>query len=144
MSERSGGNSLFGKLLWPERTPVSETERELAATRISRARTTGILTDDQARQRHDLLPGARTRADLREALDGLPGAAPGGLLIVRRVFTALWLAVSIIQLCIWVLVCVIGAHFASPFWLWTVVGGAVIVGGLWWVTESEYRTRSSA
>ncbi|MET0237649.1 MAG: hypothetical protein ABW224_23625 [Kibdelosporangium sp.] len=54
-----------------------------------------------------------------------------GLHAARNVLTAAWVGVSSLQFVIWVLICVIGWHFANPFWLWTVVVGGLVVGAMW-------------
>jgi len=139
VSEKGVATSVFGRLLWPERTPLSDADRRRAADRIDDARSTGLLTEEQALRRRAVLPDARTRDDLRDAVGGLPGTTPAGLLVARRVIAGLWLAVTVIQFDIWLLICLIGWHLINPWWLWTLVGGAIVVGGLWWATESEYR-----
>ena len=53
---------------------------------------------------------------------------------VRAVVTGVWLAVSLVQFVVWTLVCLIGWHLVNPWWIWTVLVGGVVVGGLWWVT----------
>jgi hypothetical protein len=50
--------------------------------------------------------------------------------------TMLWLLVSTVQFTVWTLVCVIGWHLASPWWLWTVAVGGIIVVGLRLPTRS--------
>jgi hypothetical protein len=57
------------------------------------------------------------------------------LTMVGRVLTALWLAVCLIELGVWTMICVIGGEFQSPWWLWTVGVGGAVVGGFWLVTN---------
>jgi hypothetical protein len=76
--------------------------------------------------------------------------------LTRRIALAVWLTVSSIQLAVWVLICVIGAHLINPFWIWGTVGGGLIVAvlqptvscrhvvatnrWLWWATEPKDRS----
>lgn len=144
MSETSEETSLLERLLSPEWTPVSDTDRKLAATRITQAQAIELITDEEAQQRHAALRTARTRADLRVALDGLPGGTPAGFRAALRIITAIWLGVCVIQFTIWLLICIINLQLISPFWIWTVGGGGIILGGLWWLTGQGYRRRDPA
>lgn len=56
------------------------------------------------------------------------------LTLLRRALTALWLAVSMIEFAVWIMICLIGGEFQSPWWLWTVGVGGLVVGGLWLAT----------
>lgn len=51
------------------------------------------------------------------------------LTLATRVLTAVWLAVLLVELGVWLAICVIGGDLVSPWWLWTVLVGGVIVGG---------------
>jgi hypothetical protein len=64
-------------------------------------------------------------------------------LSVIRVITFVWLAVSGLQIAIWVLMVLIGWRFLSPFWLYTVGIGGVVLGALW-ITESRRQTPGSS
>jgi len=135
---------LFGRMMWPERTPVSDLERELAATRIAHAHANGSITAEQAGERHGRLPSVRTRADLRAALHGLPGAVtPAGLLAASRLAAALWVVLSVVQFVVWALICLISGSWDGPWWLWTVFGGGALVAGLHRITEWDHRMRIS-
>jgi hypothetical protein len=48
---------------------------------------------------------------------------------VRGVAVAAWLLVNAVQIVVWGLICVIGTQFVFPWWVWTAVGGAVVVAG---------------
>jgi hypothetical protein len=134
----------FDRLWWPERKPVTGSDRELATRRIERARVSGALTGEQSRQRRALLPAATTRADLRVALAGLPGEPSDGLLTLRRVVVGLCLGLTLLQFSIWVPLCLISLHFVAPWWLWSAATSVLLIGGLWWATESVYRTSPEA
>ena len=60
---------------------------------------------------------------------------------VLKAVTGVWAAVSLIQLTVWLLVCVIGWHFVNPWWLWTVLVGGAVVGALWFATRSPKSVR---
>jgi membrane protein YdbS with pleckstrin-like domain len=51
------------------------------------------------------------------------------LTTVTRIVTVLWLAVLMIQVVVWLIIGVVGG-FDSPWWLWTVAGGGLVVGVL--------------
>jgi hypothetical protein len=46
-----------------------------------------------------------------------------------RILTAAWLAVLLVELAIWLVICVVSGDLESPWWLWTVLVGGVVVGG---------------
>jgi hypothetical protein len=52
-------------------------------------------------------------------------------LAARRVVTVAWLGIGSLQFVIWMMICLVGWHFADPFWLWTAAVGGVLVGGMW-------------
>jgi len=112
--------------------------------RIEQARKAGSLNEEQARERQEQVPLAQTRLELRPAIEGLPGTTSPGLLATRQVVTAVWFALTLVQFVIWVLVCIIGLHFANPWWIWSFVGGLIIVGPLWWFADAEFRTSNAA
>lgn len=49
---------------------------------------------------------------------------------VRRAAVALWLGLSAVQFVVWALICIIAGRLDAPWFLWTVVVGAGIVGGV--------------
>jgi hypothetical protein len=49
---------------------------------------------------------------------------------VRQALTLLIVAVTGIQMVVWLLICIIGWHIESPWWLWSLGGGALVIGGL--------------
>jgi hypothetical protein len=50
--------------------------------------------------------------------------------VMVRMVTGLWLALTAIQFTVWMLACVIGGHLVNPWWLWTAAAGGVVVAGL--------------
>jgi hypothetical protein len=130
----------------PSRIRANDTDREAAAERIRRAFIEGRLALDEFDSRTAAAWAATTRADLETLTADLPmnrpvaGAAPvlvrgtGNIgLKVLRVFTALWLVSSLVNVAIWALVCVTTVSWHYPWWLWVAVPqGAVIVALSWY------------
>jgi cation transport ATPase len=50
------------------------------------------------------------------------------LTLTGRILTALWLSVLLIEFGVWLIISIVGG-LTSPWWLWTLVVGGVIVGG---------------
>jgi hypothetical protein len=144
MSSADAQASWFKRLFWPDLRAASSSDREIATERIQRAHADGLITEEELRERQDQVPPAQTRAELRPAIKDLPGTTSPGLLATRQAVTAVWLGVNFIQIVVWVLICVIGLHFANPWWLWSLVGGLIIVGPLWWFADAEFRTTDTA
>lgn len=94
-------SSLFGRLSWPE-TPQEAESKERAN-----------------------LAKERSRAAARA------GGAPVGLLTARRVVAVVWLTVVAVQVLIWGVISIVGGEFAFPWWVWTLGGGGLLVGGFW-------------
>jgi hypothetical protein len=140
MSEVISEKSLFERLIWPERTLVSDLDRKLATTRVTHARTTGEINEEQAQQRLSQISLARTRADLHNALTGISSARSSeSALSAHRVAVVLWLGLSALQFVVWFMICLISGSWSDPWWLWTAVIGAAAVGGLWWLGEQEHK-----
>ncbi|SDL38357.1 DUF1707 domain-containing protein [Nonomuraea jiangxiensis] len=132
------------RLWWPERVPISDLEREVAAARIAQAQAGGLIIGTEADRRRSRLPAARTREDLRIALKGLPGAViPAGLLTACRVVTAVWLGVTLVNLAVWILVCSFSRSVINPWWAWPAVVGGGLAFAVWWVADSAHRQRFS-
>lgn len=51
------------------------------------------------------------------------------LTMAKRIVTAVWLGVLLIEFGVWLLISVIGG-LVFPWWLWTVAVGGLAVGGL--------------
>ncbi|MEV6646002.1 hypothetical protein [Amycolatopsis sp. NPDC051371] len=66
---------------------------------------------------------------------------PGGL--ARRVVTIVWAVVGGIQFVIWLLMCLISMSFKAPFWLWTIVGGGLVLA-VWWYLDPARRAREGS
>lgn len=51
------------------------------------------------------------------------------LTLAKRIVTAVWLGVLLIEFGVWLLIGIIGG-FDGPWWLWTAAAGGIVVGGL--------------
>ena len=51
------------------------------------------------------------------------------LTMITRILTAIWLGLVLVELGVWLAICVISGDLESPWWLWTVLVGGVVVGG---------------
>jgi hypothetical protein len=63
------------------------------------------------------------------------------LTMTARVLTALWLGVVLVEVVIWLAICVIGGNLESPWWLWSVLVGGVVVGGVRLAARGQKKTR---
>lgn len=59
------------------------------------------------------------------------------LTLTKRILTAVWLAVVLVELAVWLMICVISGNLESPWWLWSVLGGVVVVGGFHLATRGR-------
>lgn len=50
------------------------------------------------------------------------------LTLTGRILTAVWLSILLIEFTLWLIISIVGG-LTSPWWLWTLVVGGVIVGG---------------
>jgi hypothetical protein len=50
--------------------------------------------------------------------------------IITRILLAVWLGVVLVEFGVWLAICLIGGEFESPWWLWSVLVGGVVVGGV--------------
>ncbi|MGP3965526.1 DUF1707 SHOCT-like domain-containing protein [Nonomuraea sp. 3N208] len=139
MSGSESAGMVLNRLLRPEQTPVTQAERQAADGWIDRAKFGGQITDEQAEERRARLSAAKTRADLRVALTGLPGAEATTLPRLLSVVTLVWLGACLVQIVVWLMICLIGGELADVWWLWTVVAGGAVVGMLWLLAEGQYR-----
>jgi hypothetical protein len=51
------------------------------------------------------------------------------LTMTAKILTALWLGLVLVEFGIWLMICIISGDFESPWWLWSVLVGGVVVGG---------------
>jgi hypothetical protein len=58
------------------------------------------------------------------------------LTLTARILTALWLSVLLVEFTVWLVISIIGG-LTSPWWLWTLVVGGVIVGGFHFFVRSH-------
>lgn len=63
------------------------------------------------------------------------------LTLTGRILTAVWLAVVLVELAVWLMICVFSGNLESPWWLWSVLVGGVIVGGFHLATRGSRKAR---
>lgn len=107
-----------------EQIRVADAERERVATVLAQAHGEGRLTlaeyDERVRAAH----GAVVRADLEPLTADLPAApavpAPSArrLLTPLRLAVAVWAAVSVVNVVIWVAVSIGAGEPVAPWWIW--------------------------
>ncbi|MEJ3653203.1 hypothetical protein WEH80_09475 [Actinomycetes bacterium KLBMP 9759] len=56
---------------------------------------------------------------------------------IRRVVVRVWVAVSLVTFAVWAAICLIGGQLVVPWFLWSVVVGAVVVGVVHAVSSRE-------
>jgi amino acid transporter len=49
--------------------------------------------------------------------------------MITRVLLALWLGIVLVEFGIWLVICLVAGELESPWWLWGVLVGGVVVGG---------------
>jgi hypothetical protein len=49
---------------------------------------------------------------------------------VRRIATAAWLTATGVQVAVWFVICVATGSIDTPWWLWTLFGGGLVIGVL--------------
>lgn len=132
-------SATLGPLVSPDEQELSYTDKQAAHAKIESAARQGVLSTQQAADRHRLLNDSHQRGQLREVLAGLHDAVPPtGLTLALRIAAAGWLAVCVIQFVIWLVLAAFG-HLDWPWWLWSDVGLGLAVGVLWWTHESYHR-----
>ncbi|WP_116951322.1 hypothetical protein [Jiangella endophytica] len=129
-------DDLTGRLLRPDTVPASATDRTRALAVLAAAG----LADEELRARREAVGAAATRNDLYLALEGLgAGVPPWGVTTALRVATTAWIAMTAVQIVVWLAIGVATGGLDVPWWLYSTVGGAGVVGALWWVNESYHR-----
>lgn len=132
-------NATLAPLLSPDDLRLSDNDKQAAHDKIESAARQGVLTAQQAADRHKLLNAAQVRGELRQVFNDLDDAVPpAGLTLALRIATVGWLAVCVIQFVIWLMLATFG-HLDWPWWLWSDVGLGLGVGILWWTHESYHR-----
>lgn len=127
-------------LLWPDGRPATETDRATADQAVHAALMAGGLPATEAGYRHEAVAHAETRGELRHALRGIPGGVPPqGLTTALGVATALWLAMTVVQIVVWIALAAGTGSLDTPWWLYSTVGGGAVVGVLWAINESHHR-----
>lgn len=124
---------------------VTELDRKLAATEIEHARSTGEYDGEEAARRLARVRLATTHSALRLAVAGrVESVVPPVLQAAPRIAGALWAFVSVTNFVIWLFIGLIGGQW-DPLWLiWVVLGGGVLVAGVWKARDWDRRMRISA
>ncbi|HEY2062527.1 MAG TPA: hypothetical protein VGH57_29430 [Amycolatopsis sp.] len=124
---------------------VTELDRKLAETEIEHARSTGQLDGQEAARRLARVRLATTRTALRVAVEGRSGEATPALLEAAPGLAArLWALVGGVNVLIWLFIGAIGGQW-DPLWLiWVLLGGGVLVAGIWGVRDWDRRLRATA
>lgn len=132
-------NDLMRRLLRPDAVPAGA-EDKTRALAVLAARGDEGLPDAELRARTEAVHAAATRNDLYLALEGLGGGVPPwGVTMALRVATAVLIAMTFVQIVVWLAIAVAGGGLDAPWWLYSTVGGAGVVAALWWVNESYHR-----
>jgi hypothetical protein len=140
VSENRPVATTLGRLLWPERTRVTELDRKLAVTRIEHDRAEGRCPDAEVRLARVRV--AATHAALDSAVSGRSeSAVPPILEAAPRVGLAVWGVVSLVNLVVYLTIGMAGDQWDEPWVLWPVLGGGVLVLGLWSTRERDRRMR---
>jgi hypothetical protein len=74
-------------------------------------------------------PHADGRASPRRS-SGTTDGPPDGLRAARRIVTVAVLAATGVQIVVWVAISVATASIDAPWWLWTLLAGALVIGVL--------------
>lgn len=124
---------------------VSELDRRLAATEIEYARSTGEYDGAEAARRLARVRAATTHPALRAAVSGgrADAAVPPVLEAAPRIAGTLWLAVSAVNFVIWLFIGVIGGQWDPAWLLWVVLGGGILVAGVWGARDWDRRMRAA-
>jgi hypothetical protein len=56
---------------------------------------------------------------------------------VLRIATLLWAAITLIHFTIWALVCIIGTHLQSPWWLYVGAPPGAVLAAAWWAYRAS-------
>lgn len=136
-------NALLRRLLWPDTVPA-DAEDKARALAVLDAPDAG-LTEAERAARITAVDAAATRNDLYLALEGLgAGVPPWGVTMALRVASMVWIAMTAVQIVVWLAIGIGTGGPDVPWWLYSSVGGAGVVAALWWVNESYHRVPGRA
>jgi hypothetical protein len=136
-------NALLRRLLWPDTVPA-DAEDKARALAVLDAPDAG-LTEAERAARITAVDAAATRNDLYLALEGLgAGVPPWGVTMALRVASMVWIAMTAVQIVVWLAIGIGTGGLDVPWWLYSSVGGAGVVAALWWVNESYHRVPGRA
>jgi hypothetical protein len=127
-------------LVWPDGRSASDTDRSSASDAVRTAVADGRLPGTERDSRLYAIESAEHRGDLRPALSGISGVfPPRGLTTALGAASAVWLITTVLQIVVWLTLALATAHLDTPWWLYSGVGGGMIVGVLWLAHESYHR-----
>lgn len=129
-----------------EQMRVADVDRKAVVDRLHVAHAEGLITLTEFDSRVADTWQSKTRGDLAKLTADLPAprpvevSKPAGKQVVRRrrgptalrVLNTIWLSITTLNIVIWGLVCLTGAEFVYPWWLWVAVPPGAVLGVLWW------------
>ncbi len=145
-------NGLTRRLLRPDTVPAGAEDKARALAVLAARRDEGLQeaelrsqTEAELRSRTEAVAAAATRNDLYLALEGLGGGVPPwGVTMALRVAAGVWIAMTAVQIVVWLAIGIGTGGLDVPWWLYSTVGGAGIVAALWWANESYHRVPGRA
>jgi uncharacterized protein with LGFP repeats len=51
----------------------------------------------------------------------------------RRIIIKAWVAITSIQIVLWLVIGVFNKHFTEPWWLWTAASGGIVAVVVWYI-----------
>lgn len=128
----------------PDRLRASDADRQAVEGRLRAAHDSGFITLAEFDERLGAVYRCKTRGDLAKVLMDLPAetlkpSAPGPVRPrarnprAMRVLTTIWLAISLVNVVIWGLVCITSFELVYPWWLWVVAPTGVVLATIWWM-----------
>ncbi|GAB3910622.1 hypothetical protein GCM10029964_114890 [Kibdelosporangium lantanae] len=126
----------------PEMVRVTDMDRKAVEARLRLAHADGSLTLDELDQRLVQLWRTTTRADLAVLTRDLPlppppPPAPKPRGQAMRVLTAIWLSLSMVNVTIWLIVCVSTLSFVYPWFIWVLFPPGAVFAVLWSMARSR-------
>jgi hypothetical protein len=64
-----------------------------------------------------------------------------GLTLTARIVTAIWLSTLLVEVTVWLIISIVGG-LVFPWWLWTVLVGGLITGGVHHLARTRRQARA--
>lgn|GEM_PF-6008986 len=127
-------------LLWPEFLPIDDVDRRIARESVRVAYQQGDVDAERYADAVERIDAATNRGHLTAGLRGVPITPypPAGLYLAIRLISVLILASTAVQIVVWLMIGTFGG-WDAPWWLFTLVPGAFVVGCLWCAAEGPRR-----